>query len=350
MLHLPIANADVNGLALLMLGFFVGILGGFFGIGGAFIVTPALNIFGFPMAFAIGTDIAHIFGKSIVATFKHALLRHVDFKLGLIMGLLGMYGVSLGKQSILYLEKIGQVGPTVRIVYIILLFALGIFMIKDYYHYSRLNEEQKINAERNKSKLVQWVQGLRFGPYIGFPTSNVKAISIWVIVFLSVFSGFISGFLGVGGGFVRVPILIYFLGLPTVMAVGTDLFAILITNSWGAYIYALSGKVEIIGALVMLVGAAVGAQIGSVATAYIKGMKIRLYFGITLLLAGAAVLLKQMLLPTLAGYLMLSSAAVLSGIIIYMLIKSAYAQAGLTNPSDHKEFSKQKLPQRIEKG
>ncbi|WP_238472782.1 hypothetical protein [Desulforamulus profundi] len=86
------------------------------------------------------------------------------------------------------------------------------------------------------------------------------------------------------------------------------------------------------------------------ATAYIKGMKIRLYFGITLLLAGAAVLLKQMLLPTLAGYLMLSSAAVLSGIIIYMLIKSAYAQAGLTNPSDHKEFSKQKLPQRIEKG
>lgn len=146
----------------------------------------------------------------------------------------------------------------------------------------------------------------------------------------------------------RVPILIYFLGLPTVMAVGTDFLAILITNSWGAYIYAISGKVEIIGALVMLVGAAVGAQIGSVATAYIKGMKIRLYFGITLLLAGAAVLLKQMLLPTLAGYLMLSSAAVLSGIIIYMLIKSAYAQAGLTNPSDHKEFSRQKLPQRIE--
>lgn len=119
----------------------------------------------------------------------------------------------------------------------------------------------------------------------------------------------------------RVPILIYFLGLPTVMAVGTDFLAILITNSWGAYIYALSGKVEI---LVMLVGAAVGAQIGSVATAYIKGMKIRLYFGITLLLAGAAVLLKQMLLPTLAGYLMLSSAAVLSGIIIY----SSYAVPG----------------------
>lgn len=350
MLHLPIANADVNGWALLMLGFFVGILGGFFGIGGAFIVTPALNIFGFPMAFAIGTDIAHIFGKSIVATFKHALLRHVDFKLGLIMGLLGMYGVSLGKQSILYLEKIGQVGPIVRMVYIVLLFALGAFMIKEYYQYTRLDEEQKANAERNKSKLVRWVRGLKVGPFVSFPTSNVKSISLWVIVFLSVFSGFISGFLGVGGGFVRVPIFIYFLGLPTVMAVGTDLFAILITNSWGAYIYALSGKVEIIGALVMLVGAAVGAQIGSVATAYVKGMKIRLYFGITLLLAGAAVLLKQLLLPTLAGYLMLGSAAILSGIIIYMLIRSAYAEAGLTNPADHKQFSKPKPPQEIEKG
>lgn len=329
MLHLPIANADVNGWALLMLGFFVGVLGGFFGIGGAFIVTPALNIFGFPMAFAIGTDIAHIFGKSIVATYKHALLRHVDLKLGFLMGLLGMYGVSLGKQSILYLEKIGQVGPIVRMVYILLLFLVGVFMIKEYYDYAQLSEHQKQLAERKKSKLVHWIRGCKVGPFIDFPTSQVPAISIWVVVFLSVFSGYISGFLGVGGGFVRVPLLIYLLGLPTVMAVGTDLFAILITNAWGAYIYATAGKVEIIGALVMLVGAAVGAQIGSVATAYIKGMKIRLYFGITLLLAGTAVVLKQLLLPTLAGYLMLSSAAILSGIIIFMLIHDVYQSRAL---------------------
>ncbi|CCO07476.1 sulfite exporter TauE/SafE family protein [Desulforamulus hydrothermalis] len=327
MLHLPIANADVNGWALLYIGFIVGILGGFFGIGGAFIVTPALNILGFPMAFAIGTDIAHIFGKSIVATFKHALLRHVDFKLGLFMGLLGMYGVSLGKQTVLYLEKMGQVGPIVRMVYIIVLFTLGIFMIGEYYRYSRLSENEKISAEKNKPRLAGWVQRLRVGPYISFSTSQVKSISLWVILFLSIFSGLVSGFLGVGGGFIRVPILIYALGLPTVMAVGTDLFAILITNSWGAYIYALAGKVEIIGALVMVVGAAVGAQIGSVATAYIKGMKIRLYFGITLLLVGVSVFLKQMLLPLLAAYLLLGSATVLGIIIVYMLVRSVQEQA-----------------------
>ncbi|MEG6523597.1 sulfite exporter TauE/SafE family protein [Desulfotomaculum sp. 1211_IL3151] len=326
MLHLPIANADVSGWALLFIGFFVGVLGGFFGIGGAFIVTPALNIFGFPMAFAIGTDIAHIFGKSIVATFKHSLLRHVDFKLGLIMGLLGMYGVSVGKQSILYLEKLGQAGPIVRMIYIFLLFALGFFMIREYYFYTRLNERQQLEAEAARSQLSKWIRKIRVGPFISFPTSNVSAISIWVIVFLSVTTGFLSGFLGVGGGFVRVPVLIYFLGLPTVMAVGTDLFAILITNSWGAYIYALAGKVEIIGAMVMVIGAAVGAQIGSVATAYIKGMKIRLYFGITLILSGTAVFFKQLLLPVLAVYLMLSTAAILSGIIIFMLVKEVRQQ------------------------
>lgn len=326
MLHLPIANADVNGWALLFIGFFVGVLGGFFGIGGAFIVTPALNIFGFPMAYAIGTDIAHIFGKSIVATFKHSLLRHVDFKLGLIMGLLGMFGVSLGKQSILYLEKLGQVGPIVRLIYIFLLFGLGFFMIREYYLYIRLNERQQLEAEVARSELSKWIRKIRVGPFISFPTSNVYAISIWVVVFLSVITGFLSGFLGVGGGFVRVPILIYFFGLPTVMAVGTDLFAILITNSWGAYIYALAGKVEIIGAIVLVIGAAVGAQIGSVATAYIKGMKIRLYFGITLILSGTAIFFKQLMLPVLAVYLMIGTAAILSGIIIFMLVKEVRQQ------------------------
>ena len=325
MLHLPIANADVNIWALLLIGFCVGVLGGFFGIGGAFMVTPALNIFGFPMAFAIGTDIAHIFGKSIVATYKHALLRHVDFKLGLIMGLLGMYGVSLGKQSVLYLEKIGQIGPIIRLIYIILLFLIGTFMLWEYYHYSRLSDELK-KREKTHYKLIRWIYKVKIPPYISFPTSQVYAVSLWVIVFLGVFTGFISGFLGVGGGFGRVPLFIYFLGLPTVMAVGTDLFAILISNSWGAYIYALSGKVEIVGALVMLIGAAVGVQIGSVATAYINSMKIRLYFGVMLVLAGTAVLLKQFHLSILAGYLMLSSAAVLSGIIIFLLISAVNRQ------------------------
>nr|WP_315988762.1 sulfite exporter TauE/SafE family protein [Desulforamulus aquiferis] len=208
-----------------------------------------------------------------------------------------------------------------RMVYIVVLFSVGLFMIRDYYYYSKLNEEQKKEAERTTHKMARWVQRLNLPPFITFETSKVR-VSLWVIIFLGVFTGYISGFLGVGGGFIRVPVMIYLLGLPTVIAVGTDLFAILISNSWGAYIYAVSGKVEIIGALVMLVGASVGIQIGAVATAYVKGMKIRLYFGVTLLLAGSAVVLKQLQMVTLAGYLMFSSAAILSCMIIFMLISA----------------------------
>ncbi len=323
-MYLPIADTVVNPYALLLIGFCVGVLGGFFGVGGAFMVTPALNIFGFPMAFAIGTDIAHIFGKSIVATFKHALLKHVDWKLGIIVGLTGMYGVQLGKQSIMYLEKIGQVGPVVRVVYIALLFAVGIFMLMEYYKFQKkqeINEDGSLKTEADITGIAIKLRNLRIPPMISLPTSGIPSYSLWMIIALGVFTGFVSGFLGVGGGFVRVPMFIYLMGLPTTVAVGTDLLAILISNTWGSYTYAIAGRVEIIGAMVMLLGAGVGAQIGSVATAYVKGMRIRLYFAITVLLAGVAVIFKQLQWSTAAGVLMLGAACTLSAIVIILLIK-----------------------------
>ncbi len=323
-MYLPIADTVVNPYALLLIGFCVGVLGGFFGVGGAFMVTPALNIFGFPMAFAIGTDIAHIFGKSIVATFKHALLKHVDWKLGIIVGLTGMYGVQLGKQTIMYLEKIGQVGPVVRLVYIALLFGVGLFMLAEYMKFQKkqeLNEDGSLKAEADITKIALKLRSLRLPPTISLPTSGIKEYSLLLIIALGVFTGFVSGFLGVGGGFVRVPMFIYLMGLPTTVAVGTDLLAILISNTWGSYTYAVAGRVEIVGAMVMLLGAGVGAQIGSVATAYVKGMRIRLYFAITVLLAGVAVIFKQLQWSTAAGVLMLGAACTLSAIVIILLIK-----------------------------
>lgn len=323
-MYLPIADTVVNPFALLLIGFCVGVLGGFFGVGGAFMVTPALNIFGFPMAFAIGTDIAHIFGKSIVATFKHAILKHVDWKLGVIVGITGMYGVQLGKQFIMYLEKIGQVGPIVRIAYILLLFSVGSFMLAEYIKFKKkrqVNEDGSLKTESDISGVALRLQNLRIPPMISLPTSGIKEYSVWLIIALGIFTGFVSGFLGVGGGFVRVPMFIYLMGLPTAVAVGTDLLGILISNSWGSYTYAVSGRVEVIGAMVMLLGAGVGAQIGSVATAYVKGMRIRLYFAVTVLLAGVSVIFKQLHWDTAAGVLMLGSACTLSAIVIVLLIK-----------------------------
>ena len=130
--YLPIAEMQFNALILVAIGFSVGVLGGFFGVGGAWVVTPALNIFGFPMAYAIGTDLAHIFGKSIVATAKHRKMGNVDMKLGLYSIVGSVVGVEIGAQNVMWLTKLGIAGPVVRYLYMFLLFGLGIYMLYDY--------------------------------------------------------------------------------------------------------------------------------------------------------------------------------------------------------------------------
>src|SRR4030043_1006229 len=130
--YMPIAEMQFNALILVAIGFSVGVLGGFFGVGGAWVVTPALNIFGFPMAYAIGTDLAHIFGKSIVATAKHRKMGNVDMKLGLMSIVGSVIGGEIGAQNVMWLTKLGIAGPVVRYLYMFLLFGLGIYMLYDY--------------------------------------------------------------------------------------------------------------------------------------------------------------------------------------------------------------------------
>ena len=131
-IYLPIAGMQFNALILIAIGFSVGVLGGFFGVGGAWVVTPALNAFGFPMAYAIGTDLAHIFGKSIVATAKHRKMGNVDMKLGLLSIVGSVIGVEIGAQNVMWLTKLGIAGPVVRYIYMFMLFGLGIYMLYDY--------------------------------------------------------------------------------------------------------------------------------------------------------------------------------------------------------------------------
>ena len=131
-IYLPIAGMHFNALILIAIGFSVGVLGGFFGVGGAWVVTPALNAFGFPMAYAIGTDLAHIFGKSIVATAKHRKMGNVDMKLGLLSIVGSVIGVEIGARNVMWLSKLGLAGPVVRYTYMVMLFGLGIYMLYDY--------------------------------------------------------------------------------------------------------------------------------------------------------------------------------------------------------------------------
>lgn len=291
MLTLPIAGVEIMAWQLVLLGLTVGVIGGFFGVGGAFMVTPALNVFGFPMAYAIGTDMAHIAGKSIVATAKHRKLGNVDMRLGLIMILFTGVGIELGATLIMYLEKIGRIGPIVRITYMTLLFGLGLYMLYEYFKLTRGAAGGKVK-DAGASKLALKMQSLHIPPMIHLKASGIT-ISLWVVGGMAVFTGFLAGFLGVGGGFIRMPALLYIIGCPTTVAVGTDLFEVMISGAYGAFSYAMKARVELLAAVVMLCGAAVGAQFGTVATKYVKGLVIRLYFAVTMLLSGVAVVFKQ---------------------------------------------------------
>lgn len=155
---------------------------------------------------------------------------------------------------------------------------------------------------------------------VTFPVSGVT-VSLWTVLGVFFFTGWLSGFLGVGGGFIRMPALIYLLGCPTAIAVGTDLFSVVFTGAYGCFTYALKARVEIIAAIIMLVGASIGAQIGVTAVKYIHGYGIRLLFAIMIVLAGCSVALKQFELTTAAAYCVMGAALAMCFIIIVLMIR-----------------------------
>ena len=318
-IYLPIAGIHFNILILLAIGFSVGVLGGFFGVGGAWVVTPALNIFGFPMAYAIGTDLAHIFGKSIVATKKHGKMGNIDKKLGLLSIVGSVVGVEVGARNVMWLTSKGLAGPVVRYSYMVLLFGLGIYMFYDYFTKDKRLARKKA-LELENGPMAPAKKKWQIPPMITFPVSGVT-VSLWIVIGVFFFTGWLSGFLGVGGGFIRMPALIYLIGCPTAIAIGTDLFSVVFTGAYGCFTYGVRGRVEIIAAVIMLCGAAVGAQIGVTAVKYIHGYGIRLLFAIMIVLAGCSVALKQANMTLAASYCVMGAALAMCVVIIVLMAR-----------------------------
>ncbi len=150
-IYFPIAGVDFNVLLLLFIGATVGVCGGFFGIGGAWIVTPALNIFGFPMPFAIGTDLAHMGGKSIVSTIRHAKFGNVDIKLALSMMIGTTVGMELGAKLVMHLESLGLAESVIRKIYIVFLFLIGSYVLYDYLSHTR-NRKANLSLDMSSGK------------------------------------------------------------------------------------------------------------------------------------------------------------------------------------------------------
>ena len=280
---MPISGVTVFWPGLIILGVGVGIIGGFFGMGGAWMVTPGLNILGFPMAFAIGTDIAHMAGKSLISTMRHGRFGNVDYRLGFIMIVGTVVGFEIGAQMIMWLERLGKVDLYVRWMYVVLLILIAWMVFSDVAK-KRKKEKEAMAAGIEVDKLatgIEWhktLHKIKIPPVIHFKAAGFYC-SAWLPIFISFFTGWLAGILGIGGGLIRMPALIYFIGCPTHIAVGTDLFEVMISGLYGAATYTFKGRTELLAALIMLVGAAVGAQIGTVATKYIKGYGIRIVFG-----------------------------------------------------------------------
>ena len=295
----PISNSHINPLYLVVVGFVIGILGGFFGVGGSFIAGPALRLMGVDWNYAVGTDLAHIVGKSIVAARKHRTLGNVDLKLGMIMALGTIGGAEGGAQLIQALKRAGNVNTVVSWVAIVVYVGISIFMLWESHTTLKLHKGRSrrtsIKAAESKADhsafgpVTKKIQRMKIWPMISLPTSGIQ-ISLWTILAVAVVGGFFSGFLGGGAGYIRMPSMVYVLGVPTHLAVGTDLFEIVISASYGTFTHAIKGNVDILIALVMHTGAVIGAQIGVVATQYFAGPKIRLAF-VPLPLIGAAIVI-----------------------------------------------------------
>jgi uncharacterized protein len=295
----PISNADISPIYLVVVGFIIGILGGFFGVGGSFIAGPALRLMGVDWNYAVGTDLAHIVGKSIVAARQHRTLGNVDLKLGLIMALGTIAGAEGGAQLIQALKRAGNVNTVVSLVAIVVYFGISLFMLWESgttLRSDRRRSSREIKgAESKKDRsafgpVTQMIQRIKIWPMISLPTSGIKEISLWTILLVAFVGGLFSGFLGGGAGYIRMPSMVYVLGIPTHLAVGTDLFEIVISASYGTITHAIKGNVDILIALVMHTGAVIGAQIGVVATQYFTGPRIRLAF-VPLPLIGAAIVI-----------------------------------------------------------
>jgi len=328
---------DVLGLSLAMLALFVGfglligVLFGFFGMGGSFLVTPALLVMGYPTRVAVGSGLAFVFGTSVIATLKHRDLGQVDYKLGLLMIVGTTAGIEVGKEIVVHLESLGLAGSIISVTYVFLLGGIGAFVT---YEALKGDTGGGIDHEGDADEpadaddipdIAKTIQSYRVPPMIDL--RGGVTVSLWMILAVAFATGLLSGFLGVGGGFIRMPALFYLVGVPVPIAVGTDLFEIVFSGGLGSFLYALDGGVDLSIVVPLLAGSAFGARIGSAATSIVDEDDIKVYFGLMLLGGALAVAVREIgtvyempILNRVSLALILGSALLVSGAVVYSSI------------------------------
>lgn len=296
MFNFPVAGIEAPIFLLVLVGFTVGTVGGFIGVGGGYMVTPALIVFGFPGYMASGIDMTHIAGKGVVSTVRHRQLGNIDWTMALSMVAGTMLGVELGVRLLVYFKNMGISSVVLLMTSVVVMFGLFLYtQIETQRAHRKMHEMAekggKIAREVQTSSLPTFFQNIPLSPIVRCRTARV-VVSMWVIVGVGIVTGALAGFLGVGGGFIRVPALVYLVGASTHIAVGTDLVEIVFSGGYGALRHSMEGHVDMMAVFFMISGAMFGAQFGSMATSYVRGPAIRYILSYSLILATCGAVLR----------------------------------------------------------
>jgi uncharacterized membrane protein YfcA len=310
-------------------GFMVGVFFGFFGMGGSFLVTPALLILGYPAPVAIGSSMTFVFGTAAIATMKHHDAGQVDYKLGALMFVGITLGIELGSRLVFGLEVLGIANVVVGVAYVLLLAAIGVLFTRsaldaedDAEGGDDVDDEDGEDPDDEVPAIARTIQSYEIPPMTTL--ADGSRASLWTISGVGGGVGLVSGFLGVGGGFVRMPAIYYVIGTSLAAAVGTSLFGGLMSGAVGAFTYGRAGVIDLGIVTALLVGSALGARIGSSATAYVDEEDVTIYFGLMLLVASAAVGIGELsawlsmpVLDRLSFLLLIGSALLVCAVILY---------------------------------
>ena len=265
----------------LALGAAVGFLSGLFGVGGGFLLTPLLTFLGIPPAVAVATSTAHIVASSVSGAVAQYRRNHVDVKMGSIMLAGGVVGTAIGVEAVRLLRKAGLFEVFVSLTYVMFLGVVGTLILIEGINTWRMSNKLGTAATRRKSGEHTWIDGLPFK--MRFHRSKLY-VSIIPPLVIGTFVGFMSAIMGIGGGFVLIPAMTYLLRMPTSVVVGTSLFQIVFVAAVATVLHAVQNQtVDVVLAVLLIVGGVVGAQFGSVAGQKLRGEQMRVLLAILVL-------------------------------------------------------------------
>ena len=278
-IYLPIAEMSVNIFLILAMGGGIGFLSGLFGVGGGFLMTPLLIFIGVPAPVAVGTEANQIVASSVSGVLAHWRRGNVDFKMGSILLVGGFFGSSAGVVLFKYLQFIGQIDLVIKLSFIIFLGVIGSLMFWE--SIRTIIRSHNPASRRRKLHQHNWLHGLPLK--VRFRKSKLYISAILPFAIGAVV-GVLSAIMGVGGGFIMVPAMIYLLGMPTSVVIGTSLFQIIFVTANVTFLQALTVQtVDILLAILLLAGAVVGAQFGSKYSVRMKGEQLRALLAIMVL-------------------------------------------------------------------